>query len=863
MKKVILMVGMFLILCSSIYAATSSSDLTPYLKSHWKFEDTATSENSLFDLTLTGTTYSSSGYDGKCLNTSAGTTDGATYSSWIQSADETHCFRFKPSAILGSGNPMIWMMSDGTTSNYNWLAGDDARKIYLRIDSGATADNVNILPSITNWNFFCLAINTTSNAERLYFNYSTDAYYNTYSETITHFGNKISIGKEGIYAADSYGGCYDDWMVFNKSLTNEEMSFLASNVLTIDSSNFQITANATYWGANLQTFYANVNGTPYTTTNGTIVTNLLLNSSFLHNASIWAVNYSNSSQLNINVSTDLEVQLDYDNYFVNISISDELGSRDNFNLILNGTFFSTENGSIVTDTTKNAYYNISVHNMTTYIPFSEIVFIDWWVFQLNYSINTTVYNLNVTSYSDFGGTIINDFNVSAILVSNGTQTNATTTVGSVKLSLVPNEDYNIIINSDTYAQSNYTINMDNVSKLLNATLTLDALTGIFNCNSTLNTTSINFTIRDEDNNHQLLSVSVNGIVTLTDILGVQKNITFNRSSTQSFKLCINPNNKFFYSDIFLEYEPISTLGYKERYYIENITLTNTTQFKTLYNFNTTTTSTVLQGTAADFDSEKDFPNLIAKLLRFYPADNEWKLVQVDKTDNFGNFFFYIKERDTRYNIVFEENNLELKRTESLSFQCDVVTGLCEIKFLVPSTSSVVGTSDIAFDISFDEDTNLITVFWNDPTLKTSEVRVEITKNTPSGRNTLFNQTSTSQTGSFVYNATGQKGTLVIKAYSSSSDELAKAIKYIQIATRKLWGILDDNQAGGKFAAGFWGIGIILTSVGATLWAPTAALIGLFLGALIMFFITGFNFITTSFLVSLAIGIIIVMIKVKK
>jgi len=626
------------------------------------------------------------------------------------------------------------------------------------------------------------------------------------------------------------------------------------------SDNFEITANSTYWGADLQTFFANVNGTPYTTINGTIVTNLTIDSLFLHNVSVWGTNYSNNTPSSINVSTDLEVQLDYDNYFVNISISNELGSLNNFNITLNGTFFNTENGSVVTDTTKNAYYNISVHNMTAYFPFSEIVFINWWMFELNYTINTTVYNLNVTSYSDFGGTIINDFNVSAILLSNGTQTNVTTTVGSVKLQLVPNEDYNIIIDSNTYSQSNYSVNMDNVSKFLNATLSLDALTGIFNCNSTLNTTSINFSIRDEDNNHQLLSASVNGIVTLTDLLGVQKNLTFNHSSTQSFKLCINPANKFFYSDIFIEYEPISTLGYKERYYIENITLTNNTQFKTLYNFNTTTTSTVLQGTAADYDSENDFPNLITKLLRFYPAVNEWKLVQVDKTDEFGNFFFYIKERDTRYIIMFEENNLELKRTAELSFQCDVVTGLCEIKFLVPSSSTATASSDIAFDISFDEDTGLITVFWNDPTLKTSEVRVEITKNTPSGRNTLFNQTSTSQTGSFVYNATGQKGTLVIKAYSSSSE---KAIKYIQIATEKLWEILDDNQAGGKFAAGFWGVGIILTSVGATLWAPTAALIGLFLGALIMFFITGFNFITTSFLVSLAIGIIIVMIKVKK
>lgn len=78
---------------------------------------------------------------------------------------------------------------------------------------------------------------------------------------------------------------------------------------TIPSENFQITATDAVTSAPIMDFDATVNGTPYSTTNGTIITPFLRNESILLNITVSSVDHSQKTFNNYNISENLNAQL--------------------------------------------------------------------------------------------------------------------------------------------------------------------------------------------------------------------------------------------------------------------------------------------------------------------------------------------------------------------------------------------------------------------------------------------------------------------------------------------------------------------------------------------------------------------------
>lgn len=529
-----------------------------------------------------------------------------------------------------------------------------------------------------------------------------------------------------------------------------------------------------------------------------------------------------------------------------------------FHAILNTTYVSTTNGTIVTN-----FYDNNTEAFNIFVWADNYANTSYENYNLSSSLaaelNPGFYILNFSAYSGLFGTVVTTFNTNFSSYNSTDFFEGNTTDGILEINLSAGETFLYWINASGYNKKNGTIDMDG-AKSVNISLEDSNMTGMFVCDRvTWNITSINFTVFDEDSNVTLFA-DIDIVVESVSQYNDRINNSFSFVNNDSVEICIYPEDYNFVSDIYVEYEVPA--GRKLRYYIDNANLTNETQYVNLYNFNSTTNNNILEGTILEQNSYQKFPNVLAKLLRFFPSGNEWRLVQMDKSDEFGKIYFYVKERDTLYKVLFEQENSLLYTTSSLKFQCDATTGICDITFPIPTLASTTLSQDLDIWMVYNNATEVITVTWNDPNSITQTVRVEVTKHLPSGIKTLYNQTTSSATGSLSYDTTGQEGTLIVKTYSTASPEGLAFIEYVEKRARQLFEYVSDNVEGGMYEVAFWGFGIILTISGAALWSPFAAAVGLFLGVLITYFIGVFNFLELGFLVVLGIMIVIVAIKVK-
>jgi len=258
-----------------------------------------------------------------------------------------------------------------------------------------------------------------------------------------------------------YTGYMAKPMIWKRGLNSSEIETLYNNIDTVNCSllisdsatNFTITAENNY-GETINVFNATISGTTYSTSNGTIITDILDNSTSLFNITVEALNHDDRTYLNYNVSSDLAAVLNFSYYKLNTTVSLYNGSTiNNFNITVSSTEYTTTNGFITLNLTKDAVYEILV-NPTGYTINTSNVTVNEWI--TNHSVTVWPTNtLNVSFYDEETNTLLT-LNVSySLIVDDLNATSGTTVTGNAWTENLAAGSYEIRYSATDYDERSY------------------------------------------------------------------------------------------------------------------------------------------------------------------------------------------------------------------------------------------------------------------------------------------------------------------------------------------------------------------------------------------------------------------------
>jgi len=396
--------------------------------------------------------------------------------------------------------------------------------------------------------------------------------------------------------------------------------------------------------------------------------------------------------------------------------------------------------------------------------------------------------------------------------------------GAIDQVAIYHKELNITEIKQLYAITNYSLNIDNCSDS----------TFPYTENIILNITSY------EENNLTRLGINNKGIITYKQTGdSVFKNYTFEYTDRDNYLICAYPRTLNITLDAYFQYD--SQNGYNERYYIQNSTLTNTTEEVYLYNFNGTEETTEILINAYTYYYSA-YVDIIGKLQRYYISEDIWRAVQIDKVDNDGQLFYYIREKDTDYRFLWEYNGELLDQTQSLRFDCTVGED-CEQTFTIEESDPLESYRGMAYYSNYDNLTGVYSFTWSDSNNLVQSIRLIVDKTASDKIIHICDTTVESSAGTINCNTSAYDGIITAKAIRAASPEDPFFSEFIEKATAKLSAIL---KAEGRENEGI-AIGILMMIMFAGFGAisPALSVIGGIVGLVILFYLGLMNAITFS------------------
>lgn len=319
----------------------------------------------------------------------------------------------------------------------------------------------------------------------------------------------------------------------------------------------------------------------------------------------------------------------------------------------------------------------------------------------------------------------------------------------------------------------------------------------------------NFTVKDEDN-----WTALEGNNLYVDLLFGQQSLSFQKNNTNSIALCVQNGQDYIVNgDIRI------SNGYYTKYFLRNAPYNNQTRFITLYDKSDISAYSDLVMTIRDA-AFLPMEGIISKLERYYPANHTWITVQQDISGAFGNVFFKIIEETTEYRFSFYRNASILSSTNDIKFKC--TSGLCSVTYNIQETESTAAANIVSY--GYDNDTQILSVSWNDATGSTSFVRVLVTKETFTGRQIIVDDTVYASSASRDYDLSGNTGTFSIKIYQDSDTPTIN--DYLVVNGDAIYRFLTVT------GSGFWSFFIMAIFIGMGILNPLGVifmgLVGLFI-----------------------------------
>ncbi len=267
------------------------------------------------------------------------------------------------------------------------------------------------------------------------------------------------------------------------------------------------------------------------------------------------------------------------------------------------------------------------------------------------------------------------------------------------------------------------------------------------CGSPLATSGLNFSVFDEIDPSKAINVSAfaNSLNWFLGTGTVKKNISFSNTNVFNVEMCISHNETFHTENRIQLVEP----GYDNRLYeLIFVDVTNVTTNFDLFMLNESFASNIII-------EVKDaglvpFEGVTTEIRRFYPVDNEYRLVETQITDHFGQFVASLVENDVRYKFRFlDSNGVQLKETGDVVIACR--SSICVIPFVIEDTTNdferFQNITGFDWTLSFDNGTNTFLYSWADTTGETHTKRLLVERKAFNGSAIICNSTSTAATGS--------------------------------------------------------------------------------------------------------------------
>jgi len=539
------------------------------------------------------------------------------------------------------------------------------------------------------------------------------------------------------------------------------------------------------------------------------------------------------------------------------NVSTPLIEVNNTNIPFNWTFSIVgNNGTNTTDlsTTKNqsiywGYYPTKLYADDSIETETERVYFDFKT--LGYA-NLSNYIINLLST-----------NYTASLFNSSTA-NITLTYPQLNISSI---NYNYTGYFDvSFNGTTYTRNITG-----NNTVHQIALT---NCSS--GSSSIDFLLSDERHLFWLTAQTIDLDLTVWTPFGntsFKRDYDFTFSNTFNASVCITPSFANYYLDAYV----INNVegAFAHRYYTVNANISNTTQIANMYNFNDTLGLNTIEVTVVD-QYYSPIPDVLVKLLRYYPGGgaatthvntsvnyaSSFQTVQMDKTDEFGISSFQVSDSgDVDYKIIFEQNNSVLRETSVMYLYCSDPSD-CTVTFQIDtSTITPLFTLFTDYNWTYDNDTQMVTVNWDDTTQLTDEIQIYVTRETLSGSHQICGQTFITPSGSFDCNTTGYTGDIRVRGFRTASPLKT----FLDVSIAKSWENLQYylDEKGISSEGTFWGAAIAMLIVTSAATSILGVIMATILALIVIMFMGLTNVVTLSFVTVAVIVAVIVAIRLRQ
>ena len=408
----------------------------------------------------------------------------------------------------------------------------------------------------------------------------------------------------------------------------------------------------------------------------------------------------------------------------------------------------------------------------------------------------------------------------------------------------------------SYSCSNnwLTLSNKNLSKGTNNIL-IDYNITLTNCT---NGTALNFKAYDEDSLSLLPDVTFDVVV---DYWNNRELNTYNLSySTKQLHgainqspagLCIHPPDLSSFADVYIKYQ--ANNSFTHRYFINNRSFNGTPYNISLYNFASPFGISSLQITVRDLYTYDYYPNIYATLLRYYPSENVWKAVQMDKTGDYGNAIFHIKEQSEDYELKFQDYaGHVLKITSPMKFVCD--NGVCLLTVLLSKWTGTVPAQNLSIQYSYLPDTHQIKLTWQKYDGTMAHIKFQVSKELMSGTTYICSNDYYASSGTAYCNVTGYSGEVFV--YIEGNDKVYYA-EYVKLSQGGLSQYLSSAQQV------FFSFIILIVIFALGLYSPVASIITAIIGLVVLYALGLFAPLTLTFIFLVAIMGVVIMMKVRQ
>lgn len=247
---------------------------------------------------------------------------------------------------------------------------------------------------------------------------------------------------------------------------------------------------------------------------------------------------------------------------------------------------------------------------------------------------------------------------------------------------------------------------------------------------------------------------------------------------------------------------------EERFYLfPGVMLSNNTQTnQTLLNLE------ALQATSFLINVEEltlqPLPDHFVSLLRWYPADNEFKIAEVSKTNEDGEAVVKVVEEDVDYRFgIYNPSGILIHLSDPTRMVC--LVDPCTFDVFVESSAQTDINLGVQTNLTYNNNTKIFRLEYSDPSQLTDLMNLTVYRELPSGSLVVCSSSSTSFTGILLCDASGQTGILRAVVSRQASPPITLVTLLIDTSQK-----ISDIVGGNTTLIAFWFIGGFLALVGA-------------------------------------------------